>query len=104
MPTFIAISTISPRFREAHFKSLKESNGKLPEDIASDADAHLKYLRDMKKEGKVLIGGPRVDFTWGITIIKAKTIEEAKEIEAGDPGLKTGLLTDFEIFPWYHMV
>jgi uncharacterized protein YciI len=103
MPTFIARNTISPRFREAHFEALK-GNDKLPEDIGPHADAHLKYLRDMKGKGKVLIGGPIVDFTWGITIIRADTIEEAREIAAGDPGLKTGLLLDFEVFPWYHMV
>ena len=103
MATFIARNTISPRFREAHFKALK-GDEKLPEDIALHADAHLKYLRDMKVKGKVLIGGPMVDFTWGMTIIRADSIEEAREIAAGDPGLETGLLSSFEVIPWYHMV
>ena len=103
MPTFIAKNTISPRFREAHFNSLKE-NGKLPEDMAAHADAHLKYQRDLKVKGKILFGGPMVDFTWGILAIRADTIEEAREIAKGDPGFKTGLLIACEVIPWYHMV
>jgi uncharacterized protein YciI len=103
MPTFIARNTISPRFREAHFKALK-GNGKLPEDMAANADAHLEYQRDLKAKGKILYGGPMVDFTWGILAIRADTIEEATEIARGDPGFKTGLLLDCEVIPWYHMV
>ena len=103
MPTFIARHTISPRFREAHFQALK-GDGKLPEDMARHADAHLQYQRDLKAKGKILYGGPMVDFTWGLLIIRADSIEEAREIAGGDPGLKTGLLLDFEVTPWYHMV
>lgn len=103
MPTFVVRNTISPRFREAHFQSLR-GHGKLPEDIAPHADAHLKYQRDLRAKGKILYGGPMVDFTWGLLILSADSIEEAKEIAGNDPGLRTGLLLDYEVIPWYHMV
>ena len=103
MPTFVVRNIISPRFREAHFEALK-GDSKLPEDIAPHADAHLKYLKDLKAKGKVLIGGPIVDFTWGLLILRAESIEEAKELAGNDPAFKMGLHLDFEVIPWYHRV
>jgi uncharacterized protein YciI len=103
MPTFIARIKNSPHFIEANLKA-HEGDGKLPEDIAHHANAHLNYLKTLKAEGKVLCAGPIVDFTWGLTILRAKSIEEAKILVENDPGMKNGILLDYGIIPWYHMV
>ncbi len=103
MPTFVARTTISPRFREAHFQAL-EQGGKLPEDIAAAAEAHLKYVKELGAQGKSLCNGPVVAFTWGINVLRADSLEEAKKLIEDDPGIKSGLLTGYEIEPWYHIV
>ena len=102
MPTFVARSNISPYFREAHFKAI-EHDGKFSEEIGPHVAAHLEYHRALKAMGKVLCGGPMVDFTWGLTILKADSLEEAKALIENDPGMKHGLFSDYEIIPWYHM-
>lgn len=102
MPTFVVRSTISPRFREGHFQSLKPG-GKLPEDIAPIVAAHVQYGKDLKAKGNVICGGPVVAFTWGLTVLKADSLEQAKKLVENDPGHKEGLFTGYEIEPWYHI-
>lgn len=103
MPTFVARSNIAPHFREAHFKALK-GEGKLSEDIAAHMAAHFEYFKALKAKGKILCGGPMVDFTWGLTVLKVDSLEEAKTLIENDPAIKYGLFLDCEIIPWYHMV
>ena len=102
MPTFVAKTYISPRFREAHFEALKQG-GQLPEDIASHVEAHLEYVKDLVARGKSICNGPTVAFTWGLNVVRADSLEEAKSIIENDPGMKSGLLTHYEIEPWYHI-
>ena len=103
MGTYIATSTISPEFREAHFKALK-LGGRLPGDIAPHVEAHLQYIKELSSTGRILTGGPTVAFTWGLSIIKADSLEEARSIAENDPGVKAGLFIDLKVEPWYHMV
>ncbi len=103
MGTYVATSTVSPEFRKAHFEALKPG-GRLPDDIAPHVEAHLQYIKELSSAGKILTGGPTVDFTWGLSIIIADSLEEAKSIAENDPGVKAGLFTDLKVEPWYHMV
>ena len=103
MGTYVVTSTISPKFRKAHFEALK-LGGRLPGDIAPRVEAHLQYIKDLSSTGKILAGGPTVAFTWGLSIIKADSLEEAKSIAENDPGVGAGLFTDLKVEPWYHMV
>jgi len=103
MGTYVATSTISPEFRKAHFEALK-LGGKLPENIASQVEAHLQYIKELSSAGNILAGGPTVAFTWGLSLIIADSLEEAKLIAENDPGVRAGLFTDLKIEPWYHMV
>jgi uncharacterized protein YciI len=103
MGTYVVTSTISPEFRKAHFEALKHG-GKLLGDLASRVEAHLRYIRELSSTGKLLAGGPTVAFTWGLSIIIADTLEEAKSIAENDPGVRAGLFTDLKIEPWYHIV
>ena len=77
MPTFVARTFISPQFREAHFQALKQG-GRLPEDIAPQAEAHLQYVKGLLAQGKSICNGPVVAFTWGINVLRADSLEEAK--------------------------
>lgn len=101
--SYIAKVTISSRLREAHFKALKDGSRKLPEDIAPEANAHFNYLRDLKSKGKLFCGGPTVDFSWGLYVLEAASIEEARKLVEDDPGVGSGLLGDCEVVPWYHI-
>ncbi len=101
--TYVATQTISTRFREAHMQAL-EPGGKLPQEIAAQVDAHLQYMKELKAKGKVLAGGPTVAFTWGLSLIVADSLEEAKTIAENDPGVRAGILADVRVEPWYHMV
>ena len=103
MPTFVARINNSARFREAHFQVV-EKGGKLPEDVAPYAEAHLQYIKDLAAKGKSLCAGPVVTFKWGLNVLRADSLEEAKKLIEGDPGWKGGLFTDYEIEPWYHIV
>jgi len=103
MPTFVVRTNISPHFREAHFKALKEA-GKLSEDVGPCVAAHVDYMKSLKAKGKILCGGPMVDFTWGLTVLKASSFKEAKALIENDPAMKRGLFLDYEIIPWFHMV
>ena len=103
MGTYVVTSTISPEFRKAHFEALK-LGGRLPGDIAPHVEAHLQYIKELSSAGKILAGGPTVAFTWGLSLIIADTLEEAKIIAENDPGVRAGLFTDLKVEPWYHMV
>lgn len=103
MGTYVGMMTITPRFREAHFQAL-QPGGKLPEDIAPHAEAHLQYQKDLKVKGKALAGGPTVAFTWGVILLKADSLEEARALLENDPGVRSGLLTDVKVEPWYHII
>jgi uncharacterized protein YciI len=102
MGTFVATQTISPEFRDAHFQALK-SGGELPGKMASQVEAHLRYVRELKAKGKTLAGGPTVAFTWALSLIVADSLEEAKAIAENDPGAKAGLFTDLKVEGWYHI-
>jgi uncharacterized protein YciI len=103
MGTYVAISTISPEFRKAHFEALK-LGGKLLGDLANRVEAHLRYIKELSSTGKLLVGGTTVAFTWGLSIIIADSLEEAKNIAENDPGVRAGLFTDLKVEPWYHIV
>lgn len=103
MGTYVATSTISQRFREGHFQTLKPG-GKMPEDIAPHAEAHLRYVKDLKAKGKLLAGGPTVAFTWGLSLLRADSLEEARALAEDDPAVKSGLLTDLKVEAWYHVL
>ena len=102
MGTYVATSTISPAFREAHFQALKPG-GKLPEEMVPHVEAHVQYDKELKAKGKLIAAGPTVAFTWGLKLLKADSLEEATTLAQNDPGIKSGLLTDLKVEAWYHI-
>ncbi len=103
MATYIATLNVSPVFREAHFQAVK-SGSELTGEVGHWAEAHLRYVRDLKAKGKMVAAGPTVAFTWAVMLLKASSLEEARAMVEDDPAVKNGLFTDFKLEPWYHMV
>jgi len=72
---------------------------------AADAQAiqkgHLAYMDELHKQGKLVAAGPFGDTgaMRGIVIYRVKTVEDARQLAAGDPAVKAGRLT-IDARPW----
>lgn len=62
---------------------------------------HLAYMAELNKQGKLVAAGPFGDDTprRGIVIYRVKTVDEAKQLAAGDPAVKAGRLV-LDARPW----
>ncbi|MBL0385796.1 hypothetical protein JJB07_03960 [Tumebacillus sp. ITR2] len=54
---------------------------------------HFEYLKDLLEKGTLLLAGPCLDRTMGITVFKAESIEEARAIMENDPAVKLGVMS-----------
>ncbi|WP_029100276.1 YciI family protein [Brevibacillus thermoruber] len=61
--------------------------------------AHLSYLNDLYKQGKVVMAGPFTDKRGGMVIYKAESPEEARRLAEADPVVKEGART-LELREW----
>ena len=63
---------------------------------------HLNNIKNMAKEGKLLIAGPFGDngYWRGIFIFDVKSKEEVVELLKTDPAIQAGRLA-YEIHPWW---
>ena len=105
MGTYVATFNVSPRMREGNLQRVKSGGGMAwPEDVRPVIQAHLDYLKGLKGEGKILVGGPMVDFDWVLIIYRADTLDEAVRLAENDPACKSGLLSDCRVVPWHHAV
>ena len=74
-------------------------------EIEALQDAHLANLRRLGDEGKLVLNGPLLDSFQlsgdirGIGVLKARSLEEAKEWISTDPMVKVGRLI-FELHAW----
>ena len=64
--------------------------------------AHLKNIKELASQGKLVVAGPFMDETEleGIFIFNVTTIEEAQALTNTDPAVKAGVLI-MELHPWY---
>ncbi|MBI2519505.1 MAG: hypothetical protein HYV97_03785 [Bdellovibrio sp.] len=60
---------------------------------------HVKYLRELELQGQLVLCGPFKDYSGGMVIIKAASLDEAHEIARHDPFVLEGAET-FEIRTW----
>lgn len=62
---------------------------------------HLQYMIDLERKGKVFASGPFGDGTKGdgMTIVRAATEDEARDMALRDPLVVNGIRT-FTIQPW----
>ena len=70
-----------PKWKEK--SSFKEQPGVLE---------HVKYFSDLAEKGTLLMGGPFLDNSGGMMILKTQDIEEAKRLGEADPAVKSQLL------------
>lgn len=69
-------------------------------DLTKEAiDRHVKHLRALNDEDRLVLCGPFSDHPSGMVVIKAKDKKEAVDIAQRDPFVKEGFRT-FEIRTW----
>lgn len=63
--------------------------------------AHLAYMDDLHKQGKLVMAGPFMEDTpWrGVVVYRVATVDEAKQLAANDPLVKVGRLV-LDAHPW----
>jgi uncharacterized protein YciI len=63
---------------------------------------HLRYLFQLRAEGKLVINGPVLDDAElkGISIFNTTDKEEVRRLSDGDPAVKAGRLV-YEIYEWF---
>ena len=62
-------------------------------------EAHRKWLDDQQQAGRLLFSGPTTDGAYGIYIMLASSVEEAKAIAAQDPHHSAGI-REMEVREW----
>jgi len=55
--------------------------------------AHVRHMKKLDEEGKLVLCGPFTDYRGGMVILKVDTLEEAIEIAENDPFVKEGYET-----------
>ncbi|MCO5152338.1 MULTISPECIES: YciI-like protein [unclassified Shinella] len=65
---------------------------------------HLAYLNGLNSDGKLAFAGPFLGDdgkpTGSLVVVKAETIEEARQIAENDPYAKAGLFASVEVKAW----
>ena len=65
---------------------------------------HLAYLNALNTDGKLAFAGPFLGDagkpTGRLVVVKAETLEAAREIAANDPYAKAGLFAEVEVKAW----
>jgi len=78
-------------------------NKSLSADSANKVQAaHLKNIKHLADQGKLVVAGPFMDETEleGIFVFNVQTLEEAQALANTDPAVKAGILI-MELHPWY---
>jgi uncharacterized protein YciI len=60
---------------------------------------HRKWLEDQHRSGRVLFSGPTSDLSYGIYLLLASSLSEAKKLAAEDPDHVRGIGT-MEVLEW----
>ena len=61
--------------------------------------AHIAFLRELHKEGKLVMCGPFTNYKGGMIIVKASNLDDAKQISENDPFVREGVRTP-EVRVW----
>jgi uncharacterized protein len=61
---------------------------------------HVNYMAGFMENNMLAIGGPFLDNTGGMMVLKADSQEEAESIANADPSVHAGLLK-VTVKPWY---
>lgn len=52
--------------------------------------SHVEFLKNLDREGRLVLCGPFLDYEGGMVIIKASSIEDARKIASADPFVSGG--------------
>ena len=106
MNSFVVITTLSDRFKQAYKKAISEANAggafSLPEDIGKSRDDHNAYLEKLKESGKLFCAGPFDDFESALLIFQNTPEDEVRRIMAEEPHTSNGFFTVWEVREWHH--
>lgn len=75
------------------FVYLMKNINPLNEEIIKE---HVEHLKELKRQGKLVLCGPFTDFPGGMVVITAKDLAEATDIANADPFIASGCKS-FEI-------
>ena len=81
---------------------MRGSNAQQPESEAPTIqNGHLAYMSTLQRQGTVVVVGPfQEDSVWrGLVIYRVGSVDEAKQLAAGDPAVKAGRLV-IDARPW----
>ncbi len=87
-----------------HFIYLLHPNKKNFNETINDEERkiisdHFNYLKRLLEEGKLVLAGPTLDATFGISIFEAENEESAKTIMQNDPAIQKNVMTA-ELYPF----
>jgi uncharacterized protein YciI len=60
---------------------------------------HVAFLRSMLADGRLALGGPFLDDSGGMAIVRAASLDEARAWAESDESVRGGLLC-VEVKPW----
>lgn len=69
------------------------------EDKQRNYEEHRQWLDDQHRAGRLLFSGPTTDGRYGVYIMLAASLEEAKSLAAQDPHHARGIRT-MEVLEW----
>jgi uncharacterized protein YciI len=81
---------------------MRGPNSQQPEsELQTIQNGHLAYMSTLQRQGKLLVAGPfQDDSVWsGIVMYRVGSVDEAKQLAAGDPAVKAGRLV-IDAHPW----
>ncbi len=61
--------------------------------------AHVEYMAGLLETGTLAFGGPYLDDSGGMALLRVDDLDEAKAVAAADPSVQAGLL-DWKVVPW----
>jgi uncharacterized protein YciI len=76
-------------------RTLKHGEAKQPH-----YDAHRKWLEDQHRAGRALFSGPSTDDTYGIYVLLAPSLAEARALAAQDPYHELGDRELEQVIEW----
>ena len=98
------IAELTQKMWRRKFYAVLSQASATPEKLKTLLPAHLEYMIDLKRRGVLVASGPLADGEGppsgaGLTILRAASAREARELAEADPFVSSGLRT-FQIKEW----
>jgi uncharacterized protein YciI len=98
------IAELTQKMWRRKFYAVLSQASAMPEKLKTLLPAHLEYMIDLERRGVLFASGPLADGEGppsgaGLTILRAASAREARELAEADPFVSSGLRT-FQIKEW----